>query len=478
MPSVKFGRKPVATSIRDRVEPFLADDDDGRELTLKLKDDAPDAIVQRVQEEAADTRQAEAQKAGQAELTDRERKEIDFTKDGVNVPFARSVKGIAENKGVEDWIQFADFTLGVDENRRQLADAARQGGGDRGRGQTAEQRGLQKTQQAKRRRREQAESAKDPAFRGDAEAAGFLREEQRFEEDLFDLSLRGAAPSGRDYERLEEAHSERSERAQRVDERRSATVTPDPLTWAQNPAQYDYVGIDTVDPEELHSERSLEARSVDERRSAPIADSREQWAQNTDTYDWPGVDTKQRPTRAETVAVAEEMRDARMASTMEYEPMSAEDDVASQALAADVSISPEEATRGVGAVGRNALGGFNSTVQGETAPTQPIDERPPDFERGEDPFDMSDDNSADGMLVDDRDQQASLDVGLGANTTADREGEIAGSADFADRRDELQPDNTTGMQSGLFEEEESVGDGQADLFGESASTSSGGEYLR
>src|SRR6056297_242920 len=469
MPSVKFGRKPVATSIRDRVEPFLADDDDGRELTLKLKDDAPDAIVQRVQEEAADTRQAEAQKAGQAELTDRERKEIDFTKDGVNVPFARSVKGIAENKGVEDWIQFADFTLGVDENRRQLADAARQGGGDRGRGQTAEQRGLQKTQQAKRRRREQAESAKDPAFRGDAEAAGFLREEQRFEEDLFDLSLRGAAPSGRDYERLEEAHSERSERAQRVDERRSATVTPDPLTWAQNPAQYDYVGIDTVDPEELHSERSLEARSVDERRSAPIADSREQWAQNTDTYDWPGVDTKQRPTRAETVAVAEEMRDARMASTMEYEPMSATDDLMARASDRGISFDPDLDS-----------GEYESGTTGFASPGV-VDQLAGDREADMAFISAEEDRGSDtggGMLVDDRDQQASLDVGLGANTTADREGQIAGSADFADRRDELQPDNTTGMQSGLFEEEESVGDGQADLFGESASTSSGGEYLR
>jgi len=469
MPSVKFGRKPVATSIRDRVEPFLADDDDGRELTLKLKDDAPDAIVQRVQEEAADTRQAEAQKAGQAELTDRERKEIDFTKDGVNVPFARSVKGIAENKGVEDWIQFADFTLGVDENRRQLADAARQGGGDRGRGQTAEQRGLQKTQQAKRRRREQAESAKDPAFRGDAEAAGFLREEQRFEEDLFDLSLRGAAPSGRDYERLEEAHSERSERAQRVDERRSATVTPDPLTWAQNPAQYDYVGIDTVDPEELHSERSLEARSVDERRSAPIADSREQWAQNTDTYDWPGVDTKQRPTRGEVIDRAQEMRDARMTSTMEYEPMSATDDLMARASDRGISFDPDLDS-----------GEYESGTTGFASPGV-VDQLAGDREADMAFISAEEDRGSDtggGMLVDDRDQQASLDVGLGANTTADREGQIAGSADFADRRDELQPDNTTGMQSGLFEEEESVGDGQADLFGESASTSSGGEYLR
>jgi len=206
MASVEFGQRDVANSVRERLDGFLAEDDSRVEKTVKLQDRVPDALVQRV--------------------------------------------------------------------------------------------------------REEAESAKDPALRGDSEAIGFLREEQRFEDELFDVSLRGAAPSGRDYERLEEVHSERSERAQRVDERRSATVTPDPLTWAQNPAQYDYVGIDTVDPEELHAERSLEARSVDERRSAPIADSKEQWAQNTDTYDWPGVDTKQRPTMGELRERTEQMQAA------------------------------------------------------------------------------------------------------------------------------------------------------------------------
>ena len=477
MASVEFGQRDVANSVRERLDGFLAEDDSRVEKTVKLQDRVPDALVQRVREEAADSRQAEAQKAGQAALSDSERRRIDFTKDRVNVPYARSVKGIADNLGVDDWVQYADFTLSVDENRRLLKDAARQGGGDRGQGETAEQRALRKGQQAKTRRREQAESAKDPALRGDSEAIGFLREEQRFEDELFDVSLRGAAPSGRDYERLEEVHSERSERAQRVDERRSATVTPDPLTWAQNPAQYDYVGIDTVDPEELHAERSLEARSVDERRSAPIADSKEQWAQNTDTYDWPGVDTKQRPTMGELRERTEEMQAAKREALGRQEPGGADADLSRRASSRDVSLAPDEALRGVGAVGRNVLGGFSAVDGREGAPAFEL-ETPPDIARGEDPFELDGGDDASPMLRDDRAMQGTLDVGDAANTTADRSGSIAGSADFADRRDELQPDADMGEQSGLVEMESDVGDGQADLFGDSASTTTGGEYRR
>lgn len=473
MTSVEFGQRQVANDIRNRLEPFLDDEDSRRSKTIKLQDRVPDEVVQRVREEAADSREVEADKAGQASLTDRERKEIDFSKDGVNVPYARSVKGIAQSEGVEDWLQFADLNLSVDENRSVLERAGREERGKSGQGRTRERRELRQGRRAKRQRREQAEQAKPAAFGGDSEAAQFLREEQRFEDDLFDISLRGSAPSGSDYESLEEAHESRSERAKRVDERRSAEVTRDPLKWAQNKAKYDYPGIDTVQPAELHAKRSKQARKVDEREQAPIADSREQWAQNADEYDWPGVDTKQRPTEQEIIDRAQEMKSARMDATMRYEPMTPEDEVAAQAAAADISLSPEEATRGVGAVGENALGGFNVTTQGETAPSAPIDERPPDIERGEDPFDMSADG---GVLADTRDQQASLDVGRSAGVTEDRSGSLAGSAGFEDRRDELRPDSDPGEQTGLVEIEDDIGDGQTDLFGGDASTTSGGEY--
>jgi len=84
-----------------------------------------------------------------------------------------------------------------------------------------------------------------------------------------------------------------------------------------------------------------------------------------------------------------------------------------------------------------------------------------------------------GDLVDDRDQQSSLDVGQQSSATRDRSGSVAGSANFADERDELRPDADAGEQAGLLEETTNVGgDGQADLFGETATETSGQEYLK
>ncbi|MFP4218490.1 MAG: hypothetical protein ACLFR6_06595, partial [Salinarchaeum sp.] len=74
MPSVKFGQRQVANEVRSRLGDFLADSDDRRTNTVDLDDSVPESFVQRVREEAADSRQAEAQKAGQVSLTDRERK--------------------------------------------------------------------------------------------------------------------------------------------------------------------------------------------------------------------------------------------------------------------------------------------------------------------------------------------------------------------------------------------------------------------
>lgn len=471
MASVKFGQRQVANDVRNRLDGFLDEDDDRRSTTVKLQGRVPDSLIQRVREEAADSREAEAQKSGQAGLSDRDRKEIDFSKDGVNVPFARSVKGIADSEGVEDWLQFADFSLTVDENRNVLERAGREERGARGRGRTDERTQLQKGKQAKRQRRQQAETAKQPAFEGDTDAVEFLREEERFEDNLFDVSLRGSGPSGSDFERLQEAHENRSDRARYVDERRSAKVTRDPLLWAQNKSQYDYPGIDTVQPAKLHAERSKRARRVDEEEQAPIADSREQWARHSDQYDWPGVDTKQRPSMNDIRDDFEAMRGAKKDALYRYEPTGAAED----ARAAGVPVNPGEEQRdsmvadGLGGVAFDRhTGGFRETDRPE------LDERPPDFARGEDPFDMSDSG---GLLADVRGGQSSLDVGRAAGVTEDRSGKIAGSAGFEDRRDELRGSSDPGEQTGLFEQETTVGDGgQTDLFGERATESSGGEF--
>jgi len=56
VPEVEFGQRQVANSIRERLSGFLADNDSRRSKTVELKDAVPDEMVQRVQEEAADSR--------------------------------------------------------------------------------------------------------------------------------------------------------------------------------------------------------------------------------------------------------------------------------------------------------------------------------------------------------------------------------------------------------------------------------------
>ena len=481
MPEIEFGQRDVANSVRERLDGFRADSDDRRSKTVELKDAVPDEMVQRVREEAADSRQAEAEQGGQVELSDRERKQIDFSREGVNVPFARSVKGIADNEGVTDWLQFADLELSVDENRRVLKDASREERGRSGLGKSQEKRNIARAADNKQKRRQQAEGAKQPALEGDTNAAEFLREEQQFSGDLFDINLRSdGSPTGRDYERLEKAHESRPERAQRVDERRSAEVTRDPLKWAQNKSKFDYPGIDTVEPAELHAERSRKARRVDEEEQAPIADSRQQWALNSDQYDWPGVDTKQRPSMDDIKDKAQETMFARNDVLVEAnqggnEGMQ-ESAVFGRAQSADVSLTPEEVmgdamtdsietTRTDPDAGMNA--GFADVPEAMDAFAAAEEER------------GSSGGGVVGDLVDDRDQQASLDVGMDAGATRDRSGSVAGSANFADERDALRPDTDAGEQAGLLEETTNVGgDGQADLFGETATETSGQEYLK
>lgn len=482
MPKIEFGQRDVANSVRERLDGFRADSDDRRSTTVELKDAVPEEMIQRVREEAADSRQAEADKGGQVELSDRERKQIDFSREGVNVPFARSVKGIADNEGVTDWLQFADLELSVDENRRVLKDASREERGRSGLGKSQEKRNIARAADNKQKRRQQAEGAKQPALEGDSNAAGFLREEQQFSGDLFDISLRSdGSPSGRDYERLEKAHESRPERAKRVDERRAAEVTRDPLKWAQNKSEYDYPGIDTVEPAELHAERSRKARRVDEEEQAPIADSRQQWALNSDQYDWPGVDTKQRPSMEDIKDKAQETMFARHDVLVEAnqggnEAMQ-ESAVFGRAQSADVSLTPEEVmgdamtdsietTRDDPRAGMNA--GFADVPEAMDA-----------FAAAEEERGSSGGGGVVGGLVDDRGQQASLDVGQQSSATRGRSSSVAGSANFADERDALRPDNDAGEQAGLLEQSTNVGgDGQADLFGETATETSGQEYLK
>jgi len=303
MPTIEFGQRSEANEYRDKLGDYLSAGDDRRTKTVDLKPSTPDNIVDRLESVSFASIEEQGGGAGMAELTGDEK---EYLKDKTSFNWqddgfaAMRAKASLQKRGATDWLDFyepGEQAGGAVQNLRRSKQSAAQKGtniGVKGDRTDAEE------VTGRRRRRRQVERgmardtdrAKQPAFGGDAEAISFLQEEQIFSGDVFDIDLRSSGgPRGRDYERLQDAHESRSERAQRVDERRSAKVTRDPLKWAANKGRVDFPGIDTVDPEAIHESRSERAREADEREFAPIADNRQQWATAPDRYDWRGVDT-------------------------------------------------------------------------------------------------------------------------------------------------------------------------------------------
>lgn len=303
MPTIDFGSRNEANEFRDRIDEYRASSDDKRTTSLELKSSTPDRIVERLETEAFATQKADSQTRGMTQLSGQERQSLSRqhdTFDWQSYGFeAMRAKGALEEKGATEWQDYYEPGEGVGgalQNLRGTKQRAASSGASIGVGgdytDEEEQSGLRRRQrQAEQAQAGQVRSAKTPAFRGDDEAIGFLEEEQRFDDDLFDISFRGGQPSGRDYEELQDAHEARSRQAQTVDERRSAEQTTDPLEWAANKDTMDFPGIDTIEPSRLHEQRSERAQEADESELAPIARSEEQWVSNPDQYDWPGVDT-------------------------------------------------------------------------------------------------------------------------------------------------------------------------------------------
>jgi len=162
--------------------------------------------------------------------------------------------------------------------------------------------------------------------------------------------------------------------------------------------------------------RSQEAAAADKGKRAPVTTDYERWKKNKGELDFPGADTptddpnvlpkdlRQRQQPATTDPEDRSDRRKRRANNMAAPGQGvlldevaeaginsfdiADESVTAAAADRDVSLGPEEALYGDGAVGINRLGTFSPSSGRKGAPTVGM-ERPPDFDRGEDPFDMS-----------------------------------------------------------------------------------------
>lgn len=523
---VEFEDRTSARQIREdpKFRPFLADSDDAREATVELKENIPDRALEDITGEAADSKKHRAREHGQAELTEAEKEKIDFSE--TNVMHARSAKAIARGKGVDDWTSYYDETLEVDEHRGVFERAKKDESGRSGIGRDASSEATQAEKQARaHHQRQQGElpQAKKYAFQGDQDAQGFV--EERVDEpggsfdDVFDMNFSRTEDgrlqgSGRDYERMEERHEERSQRAQTLDEKKTGQITRKPFVWVNNPGRYDYPGIDTVQPRELHDDRPERAKrqdehdaapiapskeawamhpgrydwpgvddvdpeafhesrpeaaqTRDEQQKAPIADSKQQWAMHPGRYDWPGIDT---PTQGQPPGMdrireeADEFQSARRRSLFEVSP---EDEVdRDRTLAAnDVPLSPEEAFEGVGSdsmeLSQTASPfGLAGGQEADMAFVEAEEERANDGGLLGGPGDVLDTAMGQtdeeiGEFVDDRDRQGSL-AGFGMETDGTTHRETREAVEQAtefgvdDRSDPSRRNDDGGMMGGIQE---------------------------
>jgi len=186
---VDLERKQLADSYRDAYEQYLCQDDDRRLTTVAFSSDTPEHVLEDARRAADEIRGEIEDTAGQVPLTDQEREQFDFSSPRVNIPWVRSVKGIARDEGVDDWIAHADPTLTVDEHRQIMARAAREGGGRRMDSEDpAEVRAGEAVATA---RSEECDHAQGHCEHGDSEACEFLRDVCGFDDDEIE-ALMGA----------------------------------------------------------------------------------------------------------------------------------------------------------------------------------------------------------------------------------------------------------------------------------------------
>jgi len=304
MPTIKFGSLNSANNFRDKVSQYVDMQDDRRTTTVKLQGSTPDNLIERARDKADQSRQERTQEsAGQVELGEGEKKTLKKTtgfnwqKHGFE---AMRVKSAMQAEGVTEWQDFYEPGEGVASARSKLrnkkSSAGRTSIGVGGERTDQEEIGnnQRRTAQSERVDAQAKKKAKEPAIlEQDSDAQEFLETERMVGGDVFDITVgQGQSASGRDMELLEERNEQRSEHARLIDDLQGAPTTDNPIEWANNPAHFDFPGVDTKDPETYHEHsRTPQAQAVDERERAPIADNVNEWFANPDELDWPGVDT-------------------------------------------------------------------------------------------------------------------------------------------------------------------------------------------
>jgi len=179
---IEFATKATADRFRDTFEEYICPiDDDARMRTVHFVSDTPDHLIEQARAESDEGVALRDDAPGQVPLTDAERDRIDFSKEGVNVPYARSIKALAQKHGVSDWTAHFDSSLTVDEHRQVMRESGREGGGARC--EPDERDAERQANAAATEQEEGCNHAHDHCEHGDPDACEYLQNACGYSED-------------------------------------------------------------------------------------------------------------------------------------------------------------------------------------------------------------------------------------------------------------------------------------------------------
>jgi len=178
---LEFGRKSAADDARDAYREHLHSEDDRRLKTVRFTDELPAEDERELETQAAADRAEKQASYRQTDLTRGEKQRFDLSRDGLNVFKLRSIKGMAQAEGLEDWTAHVDPTLTTSEHKEVIERAAQQQtGADGDRERSDEQRAHDLAAQAGGG---DCDHARGHCRHGDPEACEFLAGECGFSEE-------------------------------------------------------------------------------------------------------------------------------------------------------------------------------------------------------------------------------------------------------------------------------------------------------
>jgi hypothetical protein len=187
---IEYGGLPAANQARNDFEDHLCSQDDRRQKVVVLAPDAPAGVIDQA-EAAATTSRAEADTPAleAVELTESEKRGLDFTRDGVNVAKARYLKGLGQEYDVDAFQHVDPAEIDAVTDARPILERAQQTGGT-GRGGGAqyddegeERRERERQQQAEKHAKAGCDHARDECEHGDPAACEYLTEACGYDSD-------------------------------------------------------------------------------------------------------------------------------------------------------------------------------------------------------------------------------------------------------------------------------------------------------